>query len=119
KLAPASSRRAGPVYRIRVTGAASGVHDAMGTPLAATFTQSPGFTTAAPVAPTVSSTTTVAGATSVATTVQPAVTFSTAMSGATITASSVRLILADGSPVSQAGGSPRLDTRRKTEVSTP
>jgi methionine-rich copper-binding protein CopC len=119
KIVPASSLQAGTVYCIRVTGGASGVHDAMGTPLAATFTQSPGFTTAAPVAPTVSSTTPAAGATSVATSVQPAVTFSTAMSGATITASSVRLILADGSPVSQAAGSPSLDTNGKTARITP
>src|SRR5262249_48710563 len=109
KIVPAAALQAGAVYRIQVTGGSGGVRDAQGTSLAATFTQSPGFTTPAPAAPTVNSTTPDAGATNVAITVQPSVTFSTAMDVTTITASSVRLILADGSPVAQATGSPSLD----------
>jgi hypothetical protein len=119
KIVPAAALAAGAVYRIQVVGGPSGVRDLMATPLSATFTQSPGFTTTAPVAPTVSSTSPGAGATNVAISAQPSVTFSVAMDDATITAASVRLILADGSPVSQATGSPSLDPNGKTARITP
>jgi hypothetical protein len=119
KIVPAAPLLAGAVYRIQVTGGASGAHDAMGTPLAVTFTQSPGFTTAPPAAPTIGSTAPAAGATNVAVGALPSVVFSAAMDPATITASSVRLILPDGSAVSQAAGSPSLSPNGRTAQITP
>lgn len=114
RVTPAAPLLAGTVYRIQVSAGSGGVHDALGTPLAATYTQTPGFTTVAPVAPTVVSTSPAAGATNVATSAQPSVTFSSMMDESTITSASVRLILSDGTPVPQAAGSPSLDPNGKT-----
>jgi len=108
RITPAASLQYSTTYRVLVTTAA---RDAQGTPMAAAFTMSPGFATAAAPAtpPSVSSTTPGDGATGVPAGIQPAVVFNEAMLAATISASTVQLLAPDGSSVPQAPGSPLLD----------
>ncbi|MFN7964676.1 MAG: Ig-like domain-containing protein [Acidobacteriota bacterium] len=78
-----------------------------------------GFTVAANVAPTVSSTDPVAGATNVAITKTPTVTFSEAMDVASITAANVRLLDVNNAVVAQAAGSPSLSADKRVATITP
>ncbi|MCI0641905.1 MAG: PKD domain-containing protein [Gemmataceae bacterium] len=76
-------------YTIEVLGGASGVKDAAGTAMAATFTSS--FTTVADAAPSVTSVTPASGTTGVAVGSNITVVFSEAMDAASINSSTVRL----------------------------
>lgn len=82
-------------------------------------TKAAGFTVSANAAPTVSSTSPVAGATGVAVNVWPTVVFSETMGAASITPSTVRLIDASGAAVAQAAGSPTLGADLKTVTIKP
>ncbi len=77
------------------------------------------FTVQAAVAPSVSSTTPVDGATGVSVAVKPTVVFSEAMLVASITAANVKLLRDTGAAVAQAVGSPSLSADGLTATITP
>lgn len=78
-----------------------------------------GFTVAANVAPTVTSTDPASGATNVPVNKLPTVTFSEAMNATTITATNVRLLDVNNVAVAQAAGSPSLSTDKRIATITP
>lgn len=121
-ITPSANLKYSTTYRIQVLGGSAGAKDQSGKALAADWTQSPGFTTAAApdtTAPTVSSSSPADGSTNVAVSVKPFVTFSEAMSAGSITSSTVRLLDPAGNPVAQAAGSPALSSDHKTATITP
>lgn len=109
-LKPAAPLLNDKVYRVQVLGGASGVKDAGGTAMVATFTQSPGFTTVSADAtpPQVQYADPIYGTTGVSTLVQPIVYFSEPMLASSILPSTVRLLNVTGGVVPQAAGYPIL-----------
>lgn len=93
-LTPSSALSAGTGYTARLS---TGVRSDDGTPLAAPVTWA--FTTAAAVAPTVTSKSPAANATGVAVTAPVTATFSIAMDASTLTTSTVTLVGGDANPV--------------------
>lgn len=93
-LTPSAALAAGTGYTARLT---TGVRSDDGTPLASAVTWA--FTTAAAVAPTVTSKSPAANATGVAVTAPVTATFSLAMDASTLTTSTVTLVGADANPV--------------------
>ncbi len=121
-ITPSANLKYSTTYRVQVIGGSAGAKDAAGKALAADWTQTPGFTTAAApdtTAPTVSSSSPADASTNIAVSVKPYVTFSEAMSAASITSSTVRLLDPAGNPVAQAAGSPALSADHKTATITP